>query len=304
MEKGFFKKNKILGINLLYILSVLPLIIFGFYKNGIVVYQHDFISLLLALQYLIIPIVIIILSYVFETYYYMGIKKEEDTNSVVNSIVPYVNVLCYLVCAPNDYLWLTIPLIIVLDVLLKFIDNKLAINQIALFKGILFGVMTLMNNLNYANLYEASLSNQVTDPAMLFIGNGIGAIGVTSSLCALIGYIILLFNSYYKKDIPIVAFIGYAIVSIIMYFVGGLSFNDILVNTFNSGLLFALIYVASLSTATPVIRSGRIIYALLVGVLCAISVNILNMDIGVYIVILVLGLLSPIFDKFKLSLGE
>ncbi len=304
MEKGFFKKNKILGINLLYILSVLPLIIFGFYKNGIVVYQHDFISLLLALQYLIIPIVIIILSYVFETYYYMGTKKEEDTNSVVNSIVPYVNVLCYLVCAPNDYLWLTIPLIIVLDVLLKFIDSKLAINQIALFKGILFGVMTLMNNLNYANLYEASLSSQVTDPAMLFIGNGIGAIGVTSSLCALIGYIILLFNSYYKKDIPIVAFIGYAIVSIIMYFVGGLSFNDILVNTFNSGLLFALIYVASLSTATPVIRSGRIIYALLVGVLCAISVNILNMDIGVYIVILVLGLLSPIFDKFKLSLGE
>lgn len=304
MKKGFFSKNKVLGINMLYVLSVLPLIIYGFYKNGILVYQNGFMSLFLSLQYLVIPIIIIVLSYVFEIYYYMGIKKEEGTSSVVNSIIPYINVLCYLVCAPNDYLWLTIPLIVILDILIKFIDKYVTINQIALFKCLLVGIMTLIGNLEYANLYEASLTTQVTEPSLLFLGNGIGAIGTTSTLCALIGYIILLFNSYYKKEIPIVAFIGYAIVSVIIYFVGGLSFNDILVNTFNSGIIFALVYVASLSTATPVVRSGRIIYSLVLGVLVAVMVNILKLNIGVYIVILVLGLLTPLFDKFKLSLGE
>ena len=69
-------------------------------------------------------------------------------------------------------------------------------------------------------------------------------------------------------------------------------------------MIVILIFVASLSTATPVVRSGRIIYSLVLGVLGAVMVNILKLNIGVYIVILVLGLLTPLFDKFKLSLGE
>lgn len=302
MEKGFFKKNKILGINLLYIISLIPIILYGFYKNGIVVAQHGFFSYFLATQYIVIPIIIIVLSYVFESYYYLGIKKEKDSHSVVNSIVPYVNALCYLVCGPTNYLWLTVPLIIVLDIILKFIDNKLSINQVALFKCILFGILTAMSLTNNANLYEASLDTTVTSPVSLFIGSGIGEIGTTSTLCALIGYVILLFNSYYKKEIPIFCIIGYAIVSVIMYFVGGLSFNELLVNTFASGFIFASVFVVSLSTATPVIKSGRIIYALVVGALCAVMVNILNFNIGIYIVILIMGLLSPLLNKFKISL--
>lgn len=304
MEKGFFKKNKILGIHLLYILSILPLIIFGYYKNGLLVYQHGFITFFSSLQYLVIPIVIILLSYVFETYYFLVVKKEDNLHSVINSVVPYVNALCYLVCAPMDYLWLTIPLIVILDILLKFVGNRVSVNQIALFKCLLFGILTVVGTLQYTNLYEASLSTEITEPSLLFLGKGIGAIGTTSTLCALIGYVILLFNSYYKKDIPIVSFIGYVIVSVIIYFVGGLSFNEILINTFASGFIFASVFVASLSTATPVIRSGRVLYGLLVGIFSAVSIHILHFHVGIYFVILVLGLLAPLFDKFKLSLGE
>lgn len=304
MENGFFKKNKILGIALLYILSLLPLIVFGYYKNGLLVYQHGFISFFSSLQYLVIPVIIIILSYVFETYYYIVVKKENNLHNVFNSVVPYINTLCYLVCAPMDYLWITIPIIVFLDILLKFVGNRVSVNQIALFQCVLFGILTALGMFQYANLYEASLSNEITDPSLLFIGKGVGAIGTTSTLCVLIGYVLLLFNSYYKKDIPIISFIGYAIVSIIIYFVGGLTFTEILVNTFASGFIFAAVFVSSLSTATPVIRSGRVLYGLLIGVLSAVSVHILHFYVGIYFVILVLGFLVPLFDKFKLSLGE
>ena len=37
---------------------------------------------------------------------------------------------------------------------------------------------------------------------LCFLGLGIGEIGVSSTLFACIGYIVLLFNSYYKKEIP------------------------------------------------------------------------------------------------------
>ena len=62
-------------------------------------------------------------------------------------------------------------------------------------------------------------------------------------------------------------------------------------------------FVASLSNATPVVRSGRVIYALLVGVISSVFVNVLDMNIGVYITVLVLSILVPVFDKLKLSVN-
>ncbi len=301
MENGFLKKNKILGINLLYILSLLPIIGFAFYKNGFLVYKEGYISLFASLQYLVIPIIIILLSYVFETYYYLCIKKEETTNSVVNSIVPFVNALCYLVCGPNDKLYIVVPLIVALDVIMKFIDNKFTVNRVALFKCVLFGLLTALSMYNNCNLFEANLSNRVSGTADLFLGLGIGEIGVTSTLFAIVGFVILLFNKYYKKDIPLVSIIGYALVCLVIYFVGGIKFNDIIINTFDSGFIFAAIFVASLSTATPIVSSGRIIYGLLVGILSAVLVNVFDLYVGIYIVILVLSLIVPILNKFKLS---
>lgn len=302
MKNGFIKKNKILGINMLYLLGLLPVIIFSYYKNGFMVFKSGELSFFLSLQYLVIPIIIILLSYVFETYYYLGIKKEENTNNVVNSIVPYMNALCYLVCGPANKLYITIPIIVVIDVLLKFIDTKVAVNRVALFKCILFGLLTLLSTYTNANYHELTLNSSVTDPSSLFLGMGVGEIGTTSTLCALIGFIVLMFNTYYKKEIPIVCVVSYALVGILLYFAGVVKFNELLINTFTSGFMFVAIFVASLSTATPVVRSGRVIYALLVGILSAVMINVFNFNLGMYIVILVCGLLTPVFNKFKLSI--
>ena len=302
MKKGFLKKNKIFGINMLYLLSVLPIIIFSFYKNGYLVYKAGNLSLFLSTQYLVIPIIIILLSYVFELYYYMGIKKEEDTNNVVNSIVPYMNVLCYFVCGPMNKLYITIPILVVIDVLLKFIDNKVSVNRVALFKCVIFGVLSLLSMYSNLNYYEVTLNSVVSDPSKLFLGMGVGEIGTTSTLLAIIGFLVLLFNKYYKKEIPIICFVSYALVSILLYFGGVVNFNELLVNTFNSGFIFVAVFVASLSTATPVVRSGKIIYSLLVGITCAVMVNLVKFNMGMYFAILVIGLLTPILNRFKISI--
>ena len=41
MEKGIFNKNKIFNINLLYVLSLIPIVAYTYYKNGIIMLQHD-----------------------------------------------------------------------------------------------------------------------------------------------------------------------------------------------------------------------------------------------------------------------
>lgn len=302
MDNGFFKKNKVLSINMLYIASLLPIIIFSYIKNGISVVKADFMNGFIATQYLIIPIIIVVLSYIFEAYYYLVIKKEEDLHSVVNSLTPFINVCCYLVCGPANPLWLTIPLMVILDVLMKFIDNTVTVNRVALFKVILFGALSLMALTDNANVYEASLNEPVSNVLDLFLGQGIGEIGTTSTLFALIGFVILLFNSYYKKDISVVAMLTYAIVSIILYFASSMTFTDVLVNTFNSGFVFVAVFVASMSQASPVVRSGRLLYAVIFGISSAILIHLVKFNLGIYIAILVLSLLTPLFNKFKISL--
>ncbi len=301
MKKGFVKKNKIFGINMFYILSLLPVIIFSFYKNGILAYKGGAINLFLATQYLVIPIIIIILSYVFEAYYYLGYKKEKDTNNVINSLVPYINTLCYLLCGPATRLYISIPIIVVLDIAMKFIDNKFTVNRVCLFKCILFGLLILIGKSSNMNYYEMTLGSNDLSLGALFIGKGIGEIGVTSTLCALIGFVVLLFNTYYKKDIPIVCFICYVLVSVLLYFANVVNFNELMVNTFNSGVIFAFVFVASLSNGTPVVRSGRLIYSILVGIICGIMVHLVDFYVGIYFAILVLSLISPILNKVKIT---
>ena len=304
MKKGFLKENKIFKINLFYVLSLLPVIIFGYYKNGIIPAQKGSIPYWFGTQYIFIPIVVLLLSYVFEVYYYTVVKKEEGLTSVYNSISPFVNVLCYLVTAPMHKLFITIPIMVLVDVVLKFIDDKVTINQVALYKCIIFVVFMIMGVKGYANYYEITLDEVVTKPSLLFLGFGRGAIGVTSTLCALIGYLILMFNKYYKKEMPIIAFLGYAIVACVLYFVGKIGFYDILRNLFNSGFIFAIVYVLSLSNATPVVRTGRVLYAFFIGLISAILINVNDFYIGVYIVILVGSLLVPLFNKFKFTIGK
>lgn len=304
MKKGFLKENKIFKINLFYVLSLIPIVIFAYYKNGIVPVKHGSIPFWFGTQYFVIPIVVLFLSYVFEVYYYTVIKKEEGLSNVYNSIAPFVNVLCYLVTGPMHKLFITIPVMIVVDVALKFIDNKVTINQVALYKCIIFGIFMLMGVKGYVNFYEVNLEEVVTKPSLLFVGKGVGAIGTTSALCALIGYLILMFNKYYKKEIPIIAFLGYAIVACVLYFVGKIGAMDILRNLFNSGFIFAIVYVLSLSNATPVVRTGRVLYAFFVGLICGILVNVNHLYIGVYITILIGSLLVPIFNKFKFTIGK
>ena len=67
--------------------------------------------------------------------------------------------------------------------------------------------------------------------------------------------------------------------------------------------MFAVVFVATLSTATPVVKSGKIIYSLLIGIISAIFINLVKFNLGIYITILVLGLFSPLLNKIKLSIG-
>lgn len=302
MSKSFNNRNKVFGINTWHLLCLLPLVIFSFYKNGIKVFLTGQISMFTALQYLFIPVIIVLLSYVFETYFFVGKKEKRDLSDVVNSFVPYANLLCYLLCGPNDKLYIIIPLILIIDIIMKLIDGKFTINRVALFNCILFGILVALGLYNHGNLYEINADMQNVTLWESFIGFRIGEIGTISNLLVIVSFIILLFNKYYKKDIAIVALITYITFSVFFILMGTLNVNDVLANTFNSGILFAIVFVLTLSDSTPVLAGGRSIYAILFGILSAIFINVYNLYIGIYFIILGLSIISPMINKLKISL--
>ena len=302
MNKSFNKKNKIFAINKNHLLCLLPLVLFSFYKNGILVYKNNFLSFFSILQYIVIPIIVVVLSYVFEIYYYVGRKKEKDLSKVINSFVPFANLLCYLVTGPNNPLYITIPLIILIDVLFKFIDNRFTINRIALFKCLLFLLLVLFgiyNNCNYNELYGLGSSVSLSN---LFIGFRIGEIGTISNLLVLISFVLLLFNKFYKKDIALSGIITYSLLTLFFVLLKVITFNDALVFMLDSSVLFVMVFVLTLSDASPVLKGGRILYGVLVGILCAIFVNVFKFYIGIYFVILGLSIITPMINKLKISL--
>ena len=302
MNKSFNKKNKIFAINKNHLLCLLPLVLFSFYKNGLLVYKNHFLSLFSILQYMVVPVIVVVLSYVFEIYYYVGRKKEKDLSKVINSFVPFANLLCYLVTGPNNPLYITIPLIIVIDVLFKFIDNSFTINRIALFKCLLFFILVLLgiyNNYNYNELY--GLGNNV-NLSNLFVGFRIGEIGTISNLLVLISFVLLLFNKFYKKYIALSGIITYSLLTLFFVLLKVITFNDALVFMLDSSVLFVMVFVLTLSDASPVLKGGRILYGVLVGILCSIFVNVFKFYIGIYFVILGLSIITPMINKLKISL--
>jgi len=299
MKKDFFSNNKILfKINLLYLIALIPIIIFSYLKNGLAVYQAHKISFFGSLQYLCIPILIVILVYCLEILWFVYIKKDKDFDDVINSSVPLICCLCYLVSGPRDSLFITVPLIVVTMFITKFL-KKVSINQVALFNVVLYGILYALGLANNANFLEAS---QATNYSLMqsFIGYGVGAIGVTSGLLGIIGYIILLFNPYYKKSIPLYCIVFYFVIAGTMaVFKADVTITDVLVGMFNNGIIFASVFVAALSIYSPMMSSGKLAYGMLFGLIAGILVAIGLGGVSPYIAILFASIVTPLLDRIK-----
>ena len=302
MGKVYKTKNKVFTVNLCHLLCLLPLVLFSYYKNGYLVYKANYMSFFGTLEYIVVPTIIVVISYLFEIYYYVGIKKERNFNSVVNSFSPYANLLCYLVCGPNDALYIIIPLIFGIDVLMKVLDKKVTINRVALFKIILFIVLAVFGIYNNANNLERINNISVFTNTESFLGLGIGEIGVVSNLFVILSFGVLLLNKYYKKDIAFSALITYFLFGGFFVLVGTLSFNEFLMHTFGSGVLFVIVYVLTLSDSSPILSGGRKIYGILFGILISIFINIFKIYISTYLIILIMSLISPLINRLKISI--
>ena len=257
--------NSIKKISFIYLISLLPLILFGFYKNGINLYLKGLINIFNMFKpilFIIIGFIIgILVNIIYEKY--INKNKSKVIDIIFSSFHPIYGILIACISSINTNLILFTIITFIVLFISKFLSLK--INYIALTSLIIFFIMSMTNKFTFLNVYEASTNFNMNAIDYLF-GKGSGGIFTTNILLLIVSYIILYNSKTYKKNIPIISTITFSILTII-YSILTNNIGNILNMLFTNGILFSFVFIATDFISSSYTKNGIIIYSILVGIL-------------------------------------
>ena len=258
--------NSIKRITLTYIISLLPLILFGFYKNGISLYIKKYINILEMFKPLVIILLGFLIGAIVNVIYEKKINKNKDNikDIIFSSLHPIYGILIGCISSINTNIILFSIVTFIVLLISKFTKNT-KINYITLTSLIIFFIMNIFGKFSFLNAYEVSNNFNMNTIDYLF-GKGNGGIVTTNILLLIISYIILYNSNIYKRNIPIYSFISFLLLTIIYCFIKN-DIGNIMNMLFTNGILFSFVYIASEPNSSSYTRLGSTIYGIIVGVL-------------------------------------
>lgn len=267
----------------LLLLLMVPFALYGFYKNGILLYKKDLINLFGLFKVPFLVCISIITTYI--------LKKLFEEDFISYRLL--LNIFISIITPAKTNIIVFIVLLVLLNILYKF--KKLNIPLIYMILYIITSYF--FKNLSYQNIYEESVVHNYTLTNYLF-GCGSGGISNTLTIYSILSFIYLITKFEYKKHIPITAFVVYYVLITISFLLG----NNADINfTLNNNLIFAFVYLNTISIFTPYTKGGNYIYGFALG-LFTFLFSFLDINIGVYITSLILSLCYPLFDKIILKI--
>lgn len=270
-----------------YLIAFIPLIIYGIYKNGYLIYQKGLIDFFAIFK----PLIFIGISLIgYTIYIYLKEKRFKLNYELINYLV-----FSLIFSSNTNYLIYTIGIILLIILNLVFKDSKF--NEVALLKILLVGLLIAKFNYTYANILEANYSYSYNYWDLL-MGHQIGAWATTSFVLILISLIFLIYQKSIKGIIPVFSYLFYFIFTA-LYLLISQKFNFYLL--FNPNILFAFVFVASNYFHTPNARKYQFLYSLLLGILTVIFTNILNYNEGVFLAIFLLSILNKGLSTWNLK---
>lgn len=258
--------NSIKKITYLLLLSLLPLILYGFYKNGINLYIKNYVNILGLLKPLLFSIIGLLIGILVNIIYEKYIKKNKDNlkEIIFSSFHPIYGLLVACILSINTNIFLFVIVTFIVLFISKFIKNN-KVNYIALSGLIIFFIMNLFNKFTFLNIYESS-KNFNLDAIDYMFGKGSGGIFTTNIILLIISFIVLYNMKVYKKNIPIFATITFSILTII-YCILTHNIGNIMNMLFTNGILFSFVFIATDPISSSYTKKGIIIYGIVVGLL-------------------------------------
>ncbi len=308
------------------LIALVPIILFSFYKNGIIPYQKGYTDIFGMLYPLIFILIGTISTFTIETVYEVIFNKNKiSLKKIISSSYAYM---------PGLFLALILPIntpisILIVGCFFATILGKVVFGGFGqnVFNPALVGclfimgayALTIANNGGYLNSYEIDtissatpLSNlstvsgigtykEVVEPFgslwNFFLGTKPGAIGETSALLCLLAFVYLTITKTIKWRIPLIYISTVFIMTFGIGLYNGAGLWYPLFEILSGGLMFGAVFMATDPVTSPVTTKGQIIYALCLGLLTVIFRYLTPYPEGVLTSILTMNMLVFIIDK-------
>lgn len=270
----------------LFYLSVIPLFLYGIYKNGYLLYINHYINFFGIIKVAIYPVISVLIGYIF------GLIFKDKKNELLS-----FSILAGL-AAPFDFNMIAyFSIVIGSFFLVIFVPNHIKINESALLCFLLillnkvFNNSILFNPMELTNMYKFTLFD-------LFFGRGASFLYTSSIFFLIISYIIMLFIKTYKKNIFLISSFTYVILALIYMIVTKTYLNNLII-LLNGTTFFSFIYLAPKNESSPSIANEIIIYSILLGILSFVLVFILKIYTGAILSVLFLSIIYRIYSIIR-----
>ena len=235
-------------ISYLYI-SIIPLLIFGFYKNGIKSYDGI---------YIFHPLILDLVGFASGTVVSIILEKKKP----LTSFYPFYGLLSASLVFPNTSI-IVFGLICFISL---FIYKKINKNNVNIVCVIALIVILISNFYETSYLNLVINSNTNLDGLDYLLGKGSAGLNASCTLLSLASYLYLSTKAFYKREIPLYSFLTYSILMVIyLSFIGDI--NSLFVRLLSNGTIFSLVFVSTMGTTSSYTKRGRICYALILGIL-------------------------------------
>ena len=235
-------------ISYLYI-SIIPLLIFGFYKNGIKSYDGI---------YILHPLILDLVGFASGSLVSIILEKKKP----FTSFYPFYGLLSASLVFPNTSI-IVFGLICFISL---FIYKKINKNNVNIVCVIALIVILISNFYETSYLNLVINSNTNLDGLDYLLGKGSAGLNASCTLLSLASYLYLSTKAFYKREIPLYSFLTYSILMVIyLSFIGDI--NSLFVRLLSNGTIFSLVFVSTMGTTSSYTKRGRICYALILGIL-------------------------------------
>ena len=274
-------------INLTYVIALIFPILFGFYKNGIYLYQKNLISFYKIIYPVLFPIIGFLICMLSE---FLFCKLKNKKHSYI-SLYPIQGMIVGCLVYPNVNIFIYIIVLFIISFLLLFLNigNKVALmGTLILLIFSLFGINTLNN-------YE-NVNPIINSTGLMFVGFTQGGISSTSVLFLLISFIYLCVQLIYKKEAGFYYILTLFILCFICFIMNHHLYNSYL-PLFSYNVFFSGVFILTDIKSCPNNETAKKIY----GILCATIIFCLTyffkFSLSSLLVISIFSFLSPFLDK-------
>ncbi len=307
-----------------FIISLIPIIIFSFIKNGLYPYMKtgmNFIDLIRPLLMLLLSI----FSCIMTEYFWQNIIKKKKNN------FKYYYTQSYIII-PGILLALMLPLktplyLLIIGGIIATIGRNILggfgsnlLNPALLSRTFIIILIFLFFDISYSNNLESNLLTPLTllknnnfiisldtinntygSLFNMFLGFVPGLLGMTSSLLCLISFIYLAINKVIKCRITIYYILTVFIITAIFGFSNNMGIWYPLLHILSGGLIFSAVFIATDPVTSPITTFGQTIYGIILGILTVLLRFIIPVPEEVIIIILMMNLIVPLINKISIK---